>query len=127
MQLGLAHRHRDPAIGQALGPQPPLAHRHRDGIGGTLVEQQPRHAARAVAAGTRLAAVGIEEPQRDIGIRARLDQQQLVEPDAAMPVADPAHGGLVQGDGRTPAVQHDEVVAAAMHLHERDRSHAPGG
>ena len=82
-------------------------------------------AVRSVA--TRVRELARTDYRRDIGICTRLDQQQLVEPDAAMPVADPAHGGLVQGDGRTPAVQHDEVVAAAMHLHERDRSHAPGG
>ncbi len=74
-----------------------------------------------------LAAVRIEEAQPGVGLGVALDQQQLVEADPAVPVADPPHGGSVQRDGRTPSVQHDEVVAAAVHLDERNGLHAPGG
>ena len=89
-QLGLAHVTAIRPSGQALGPsrRSPTAIAIR--LAGALLEQQPRDAARAVAAGPGLAAVGVEEAQADVGVPAPARSARAGRTRRPMPVADPA-------------------------------------
>ena len=79
-------------------------------------------AARAVAALFDFTAIGIENTVAEIGIRPRglFDDQNLVAADAEMPVGDeprlwrPWHESLVDG------VEHDKVIARALHFGKAD-------
>ena len=87
------HPHRSvlPAI-QADEPREGL---DDDGVvpGVPAVLEVTRHAARAVAAVSDLAAVGIEDPiaGRDAVTLCRLEQEDLIAADAEPPVGQPAH------------------------------------
>ena len=80
------------------------------------------HAARAVAAVSDLAAVGIEDPiaGRDAVTLRRLEQEDLIAADAEPPIGQPAHLCGVDIDGMGQTIQQHEVVAEAVHLGERD-------
>ena len=87
---------------------------------------EPRDAARAVAALLDLGAVGIEDSVVDVraGATWRFEDQRLVEPDAGAPVRQAAQSG---GRGHllgAAGVEDDEVVAESMHLREGE-AHAP--
>ena len=81
---------------------------------------EAHEAARAVAALLDLAAVGVEDAVAEVDVVAggRLDQQDLVAADAEVAVGDAA--ALLGGerDGLADAVEHDEVVAEAVHFGE---------
>ena len=78
-----------------------------------------------IAAGLDFSAVGIEDPHAPVGALARLDQDKLVAADAGVPVGKGRHDIAGQRrQGMVARVQHDEVVAQAMHLGERD-PHGP--
>ena len=53
-----------------------------------------------------------------VGVARRLNQQDLVAADAEAAVGDRAQLGLVEHDTLVDRVEHDEVVAKAVHLGE---------
>jgi len=80
---------------------------------------QDRDRARGVAARFDLAAVGIEDPHPEVGGLGLGQHDQLVATDPGAPVGQRARQR--GGDGRQglgARVEHDEVVAEAMHLGE---------
>ena len=81
---------------------------------------EAHEAARAVAALLDLAAVGVEDAvaEVDVGAAGFLDQQDLVAADAEMAVGDAAALFGRERDGLADAVEHDEVVAEAVHFGE---------
>ena len=83
----------------------------------TLLHQQPRHAARGVAAGVALAAIGVPNSHEGVAAHGPLKRDHLIAPDAASAVRDGARLGLRKRQRPTRArVKNDEVVAAAVHL-----------
>ena len=95
-------------------------------VGLALVHQHRGDAARGVAAGAGLAAVGIVDAHEDIGVALgrRLEHDQLVAAHAQPAVGDgtPARRRQLE---RSPArVEHDEIVAQPVHLDERRPGHA---
>ncbi|MCY1542489.1 hypothetical protein D9M68_782370 [compost metagenome] len=121
-QLGRAHVHGDLAV--VLQRQRDHAlhhlHAHRALVGHALVADETHEAARAVAAVLDLAAVGIEDAVAEVDIAARrfLDHQHLVGAHAEMPAGERAPLCGCQVDLLVDAVEHDKVVAGAMHLGE---------
>ena len=97
----------------------------RGEIAALLLHQQRRDAARRVAAGRHLAAVGVADAHEGVGVAVlrRLDHDQLVAPDAQMPVGDAPRLRLAQRDGMVARVDHDEVVAEPVHLGEGEFLH----
>ena len=77
-------------------------------------------AARAIAAMLDLAAVAIEDAVSEIDAfdGGLFDQQQLISADAEMPVRERAHLRGAQVERLRVAVEHDEVVARAVHFGE---------
>src|SRR6185369_12852848 len=96
--------------------------------GQAAVADELDETARAVAALPDLAAVGIENPvaEVDVGTRRRFDDQHLVAADAEAPVGERAQLRGVEIDVLRNAVEHDEIVAEAVHLGEA-QSHYLGG
>ena len=75
-----------------------------------------RDTAGGIAAGPGDGSIGIEKDQVQIGIGARRDNGQLVEPDAAMPIGQRTRqGGGHRGAGFAP-VDHHEVIAGPVHF-----------
>ncbi len=78
--------------------------------------------ARPVPALLDLEAVGVEDAIEDRSIRTawRLEDEGLVETDAGMAIG--KLPPLLRSGQRCPGrhVEHDEVVASAVHLHEID-------
>ena len=81
---------------------------------------ETHEAARAVAALLHLAAVGIEDPVVEVrALEPRpLDDQDLVAADTQVAVGEALPRRRVEGDGLAGGVDHDEVVAGAVHLGE---------
>ena len=77
---------------------------------------QQGHAPRGVAAGLHLAAVGIEDPHAKVRDFGRLDQDELVAADAGAPIGNRPGKGSIQRDRLFAPVDHDEIVAEAVHL-----------
>jgi len=126
-QPGRTHIDGDAAFRGLAALQQPAAGLDHQRLGARVGHHQGGDTARAVAAGARFGAVGVEDAHEHVGARAlrRLDHQQLVEADAAVTVGDAA--GLVGMDRDRPLarVQHDEVVAQPVHLPERQPVHRP--
>jgi hypothetical protein len=89
VSLGRRHGDGDPAVGVQLGGQQPGPGLEGDPVAAGLLGDEPGDAAAGIAAGPGLAAVGVVEAHAHVGSLARLEQHELVEADAAMPVADP--------------------------------------
>jgi hypothetical protein len=91
------------------------------------VAHEAREAARAVAALLDLAAVGVPDAVAEIVafLPGLLHHQQLVAADAEMAVGDAPYLLGREAHGLAHAVEHDEVVALALHLGEAQR--IPGG
>jgi hypothetical protein len=89
-------------------------------VGQPLVAHEAHEAARAVAALLDLAAVGVEDPVDEVHVGAvgRLDQQHLVGAHAEVAIRERAPLRLGQRHALAHAVEHDEVVARALHLGE---------
>ncbi len=109
------HRQRDQALHHL--------HAHAALVGQAAVADELHEAARAVAAVFDLAAVAIEDPVLEIhAVDGRFfDEQQLVGADAEVTIGERTH--LRFGERRQCAriaVEHDEVVARAVHLGERE-------
>ena len=85
-----------------------------------LLAHEAHEAARAVAALLDLAAVGIEYAvtKIHIGLRGALDQQNLVAANAEVPVGNGAQLCRVQIHPLCHAVEHDKIVAEAVHFGE---------
>ncbi len=101
-------RHQQPALGQQRQP-----------VAAGFGHQMPGDAAGGIAAGGRSRAVGVEEAQPRIGIAGGLDHHQLVEADAAMPVAQRPRQRRRHHGTAAPLVDDHEVVAQPVHFHER--------
>ncbi len=85
-----------------------------------LAHQQVGDAAGGVAAGAGLGAVGVADAHEGVGVavRRRLDDDELVAADAGAPVGDRGGAGRREAERAGALVEHDEVVAAAVHLEE---------
>jgi hypothetical protein len=114
------HVHRDLAVGfefrhdqSALRLDADLAL-----VGEALLMDEAHEAARAVAALLDLAAVGVEDAVAEIDARRRaaLDDQDLVAADAEMAVGEKARLGRRRHEVLADRVEHDEIVAEAMHF-----------
>ena len=89
--------------------------------GQTALAHEAHEAARAVAALLDLAAVGVHDPVGEVGAAgriARFDDQDLVGTDAESAVGQETVLRRAQGQGRAGGVEHNEVVAGAMHFGE---------
>jgi len=124
-----AHVDRDAAVAVALAVKHPGNALEGDfGLSG-LPHQQRGRTAGAVAAGAGFRTVAVQEGEavvRQVGGRRR-DDDELVAADAAMPVGDPGRGSGAGRRRAVPQVQHDEVVAGAVHFHERKAGRPEGG
>ena len=92
-----------------------------------LTRQDRGNAAGGVAAGPGLGAVGVADTHEGIGVavgRRRLDGDELVAAHAGAPVGDRGRAARRQAERAGALVEHDEVVAAAVHLEEA--RHAEG-
>ena len=123
-----AHVHRDPAGAGGLGAEQPGHGLDGDGVAAALAHDQGGGAAGAVAAGVDLAAVGVPEPQEDIGaaVARRLEHHDLVAADAGAPVGQRPRARVARREGNLPGVDHHEVVAQTVHLDEGAVAHDPG-
>ncbi len=124
-----AHIDRHAAVAVALAIEHAGDALERDfGLSG-LLHQQRGGAAGAVAAGAGFRTVAVQEGEavvRQAGGRWR-DDDELVAADAPVAVGDPR---CRPGAGRrraVPQVQHHEVVAGSVHLHERKAGRPEGG
>jgi len=81
-------------------------------------------AARRVAARLDLAAVGVEYPHFDVGLRRRFEQDQLVAADAVAAIGNRMRPRRRHLDAVRARIDHDKVVAEAVHLGEAVR-HSP--
>ena len=109
------------AVGERLGGQ--VAGGGADDLGAAagLARQQIGDAAGGVAAGPGLGAVGVADAHEGIGVgvwRRRLDGDELVAADAGAPVGDRGGAAGREAERAGALVEHDEVVAAAVHLEE---------
>ena len=90
-----------------------------------MVAHERDEAARAVAALLDLAAIGVEDPvaEVDAGTLRPLDDEDLIAADPEPPVGKPPV--LRRGEVHLlpDAVEHDEVVAEAVHLGEAELRH----
>jgi hypothetical protein len=100
-------RLQDAAI-RADGDLGPVAHLHL----------MARDAACGVAAGRREGPVGVVEDKPEVGGVVGFDYRKLVEADAAMTVRQRARKLRRHRARGHPRVDHDEIVAQPMHLHE---------
>ena len=83
--------------------------------------QLARDHAHAVAAHLGLAAVGVEDAQREACLAGLLaDQQDAVRADAEVAVAEQAHALRRELERELLRVEHDVVVAEALPLGELD-------
>ena len=89
VEPGGAHIHRHQALAGVAADQHAALAVQLDAGQAAFVHQQPRHAARGVAAGFHFAAIGVEEAQARIHLGvARRDQDHRIAADAEMPVGD---------------------------------------
>ena len=113
-----------PVAGRRGGQQPGLG---LDGRfpGARLGHDHGGDAARAVAAGLGLAAVGVMNAQEDVGgaVNACLEDKQLVAADAPAAVGDGPRLGGADAERPGTRVEDHEIVAEAMHLDERQSGH----
>jgi len=75
--------------------------------------------------GLGLAAVGVADAHCHLGRRMtrRFEQDHLVAADAGSPIGQRARSRPIQRNRRTAAIEHNEVVAEAVHFEERDLAH----
>ena len=79
---------------------------------------EQRDAARRIAAGFDLAAVGVPDPHPHVGDIGGLQQDHLVAADAGAPVGDRPRPRRVHRHRALAGVEDGEVVAEAVHLAE---------
>ena len=73
-----------------------------------------------------LAAIGVENAVAKVRVRAlrALEHQHLVAADAEMPVREAPQLLTLQAERLARGVEHDEIVARALHLGEGDQRQA---
>ena len=88
--------------------------------GQALIAHEAHEAARAIAALFDFTAVGVEDAITEInpGGRGRLDQHHLVGADTEVPVGQQAPLLGLEPHALAHAVEHDKIVAGALHLGE---------
>src|SRR5690242_18494543 len=80
------------------------------------------HAANAVAAHLRLAAIGVVHAHTRVGLVGRTDKDQAIAADAEMAVADSAtESGRIVRHRIPEAIDVDVIVPAALHFREAHR------
>ncbi len=80
---------------------------------------EPRKATSSIPAHFRLAAIGVVIAHPKVGpLRSGLNSENPVSTHTTMAVAKPCNAGSIQGKLAVPIVEHDEVVARAVHLGE---------
>src|SRR5438874_10335521 len=123
---GRPHIDRDISVRRQLGLKEAGRGLDPDVLLAGLVRDEAGDAPRSVAAGLRLAAIGVEDAHKDLrrGVVRRLDQDQLVTADAGAPVGKRARRRRVDHDAVAAAGEHDKIVAEPMPLAERDVRHA---
>src|SRR3954451_25085461 len=96
-------------------------------ISTAFIPDQPGNAARSIAAGAGLAAVGIEKPDRRIGAGSGCwaDHNQLIAADAGIAVGERAGDGGIDRERFATRIEHDKIVAEPVHLAEADPTHVP--
>ena len=84
------------------------------------VAHEPGEAARTIAALLDFTAVGVVDAiaKINIGIPGRFDHEHLVTADAAATVSELADMGCAQLTALADQVEHDKVIAEAVHLGE---------
>jgi hypothetical protein len=87
--------------------------------------RKSRKTACAIAAHLRFASVAVVITHAEIAaILRRLDHEQSVRANAAMPIANPRNRRAIEAQGAGAIVEDDKIVARAIHLREmHDRSH----
>ena len=115
----------DPPVRQDLGFEQPGHGLEPHPAGAGLAAQEPGDAAGGVAAGFGLAAIGIadahQQPRRRMA--RRFEHDQLVAADAGMPVGQCPRRRGTGRNGAVAGVEHDKVVAEAVHLQKRHLAH----
>ena len=85
-----------------------------------LGNEQRRNAARGIAASADLATIGIPDAHEHIGEIRWLERDHLIAADAPTAVGDGRNLRGLKRKRLLACVQHDEVVAEAVHLAEMD-------
>ncbi len=107
-------------------PRPGL-HPHRRCAHASALEGQLGQAADAVAAHLRLRSVGVEHRHAAVGAARGQERDQAVGAHPGVAVAHrPRQRGQIAREGAREAIEVDVVVAAAVHLGERQRAGARG-
>jgi len=90
------------------------------GFAVALVGEQQTHRAAGIAAGFDFAAVGIENAHAHIGMIAGSEHDQLIAADPGHAVGQRGRAARGHHDRVRARVDHDEIVAQAMHLAKRN-------
>ncbi len=97
---------------------------------GKLIERtghllrEARKTARAIPAHLRFATIGVVITHPEIGaVRSRLEQEHTVRSDPAMPIAELRDLLALQLKLALAIIEHDEVIARAVHLREMQGRH----
>ena len=119
VQAGFAHVDRDLAVARAKGEEDAGRRLDAHGLGARRLHHQPADAARGVATGRHLAAVGVPDAHAGVGPVRPADGDQLVAAHAGGAIGD-RPGQLGAGRERFALDRHDdEIVAEAVHLQKR--------
>ena len=119
VELGLSHVDSYPSVG--LPPAADKAPWRGNGYGRlpALRQKQVSHAARSVSASTGRASIRVPDPHPDIvPMPIPFNRDELVEPDAPMPVADATSGLGTERNRLVSCIDDHEVVAKPVHLVE---------
>ena len=117
------HIHRNAVCPCAKCPQQARAGTQCTAAGALLFHHPPGDAAAGVAAGTDFRAVGIINRHERIGICIRSNHDQLVAPHTFAALGNMAHLCRRQRNGLGTSIQHNKIVAEAMHFLESERLH----
>ena len=84
-----------------------------------LLRQNRGDAARGVAAGLDLGAVGVADAHACVGaLFGRLQDDELIAANAALAIGDRRGQAVVEREGLGAGIDNDEVVTESMHLGE---------
>ncbi len=91
-----------------------------------LAHDERCDAARAIAAGGDLAAIGVADAHEDVGARRfrLLQDEQLVAADPGVPVGNGAYRLAVERQRLSARIEHDEIIAEPVHLEKTGAAHA---
>ena len=119
------HIDRDPAIRHISASSSPATVSIRTRNSPVPRADQPGDAARGVAAGLGLAAVRVADAHRQLRrrIARRLEDDHLIAADPGVPVRQSARSRRLDGECGAAGVEHDKVVAEAVHLQKGHLAH----